>query len=113
MTSVYKILTVEEWEAFEKSGSFEGSATDKKDEFIHLTFEHQYPAILEKFFKGVDQVVLVEIDSRLLAKNALKVEANKPGGEKYPHLYDSIPAKAVTSHAALALPYEERRAFTI
>ncbi|WP_019216600.1 DUF952 domain-containing protein [Legionella tunisiensis] len=113
MTFVYKILTVEEWNAFEESGSFEGSVNDKKDGFIHLTFEHQYPAILEKFFKGINEVVLVEIDSRLLEKDTLKIEANKPGGEKYPHLYSILYMKAVTSHRELSLPEEPRAAFQI
>lgn len=113
MTCVYKILTVDEWIAFEKSGHFDGSANDKKDGFIHLTFENQYPAILEKFFKGIDRVVLVEIDSRLLEKDTLKVEANKPGGEQYPHLYSIMSMKAVSSHTELELPYEPRAIFQI
>jgi uncharacterized protein (DUF952 family) len=104
MPSIYKILTDKEWSDFKESGTFEGSALDKKDKFIHLAFEDQYPAILEKFFNGVEHVILVEIDSKKLAEGTLKIEANKPGGEKYPHLYSTIPFAAVTSHELLDLP---------
>ncbi|MGL5742948.1 MAG: DUF952 domain-containing protein [Legionella sp.] len=108
MTSIYKILTQKEWNDFASNGFFEGSALDKKDQFIHLAFEDQYPALLEKFFKGVDQIVLVEINPTKLPPLKLKIEANKVGGEKYPHLYSTIPASAVVDHEVLDLPLEPR-----
>lgn len=108
---VYKILTPKEWSDFKESGFFEGTELDKKDKFIHLAFEDQYPALLEKFYKGVDQVVLVEIDSKKL--NNLKIEANKPGGTEYPHLYSTIPFAAITSYEVLNLPLEPRSIFSM
>ena len=104
MAIIYKILTPEEWSEFQKRGRFEGSPLDKRDGFIHLALEHQYPAILEKFFKEVDSVVLIKIDHDLLdAGNTLKIESNRVGGEKFPHLYGALHAKAVISHEVLNL----------
>ena len=94
---IYKILTPAEWEAFQQSGNFAGSDLDKKDNFIHAAFNDQYPRLIEKFFKDVRPIVLVKIDATKLEKGILKVEANKPGGEKYPHIYGTIPYSAVIS----------------
>jgi uncharacterized protein (DUF952 family) len=99
MAKIYKILTEQEWNNFKEEGSFQGSLFDKKDGFIHLTFAHQYLAKMAKYFKGINPIYLVTIDPELLdEKNSLKVEANKMGGEKYPHIYGQIPIKAVISY---------------
>ena len=107
MASLYKILTVQEWNDFQtKGGSFDGSIMDKRDGFIHLTFAYQSSAIIEKFFKGEHTVVLVHIDSdKLGSENPVKVEANRPGGEKYPHLYGVIPSMAIESHDTIELAH--------
>ena len=96
--NVYKILTLKEWESFQNNGCFEGSDMDKKDEFIHAAFEDQCSKIIKKFFKGIKPLFLLELDISLLAKGCLKIEANKQGGEKYPHLYGDFPLSAVISY---------------
>lgn len=103
MASIYKILTEKEWSDFKNNGFFSGTKLDQKDKFIHLAFKHQYPALIEKFFKDARQVVIIEIDPQKLNKGDLKIEANKPGGEKYPHLYNAIPFAAVSSYEVLDL----------
>ena len=95
---IYKILTPKEWDDFKESGNFTGSALDIKDGFIHAAFNDQYPRLLNKFFEGIRPVVLVSIDVSLLQQGSLIVEANKKGGEKYPHVYDAIPHTAVIAY---------------
>lgn len=94
---IYKILTPAEWDAFQQSGHFTGSTLDKKDQFIHAAYNDQYPRLIKKYFKDVRTVVLVKIDATKLEKGILKVETNKPGGEKYPHIYGPIPYTAVVA----------------
>lgn len=98
---IYKILTPKEWQDFQNNGYFKGSQLDQKDGFIHAAFENQYLAIIDKFFEDVRPLVLLKIDSKLLAKDCLKIEANKLGGNKYPHLYGEIPFNAVVSYEIL------------
>jgi uncharacterized protein (DUF952 family) len=90
MTTIYKILTPHEWEAFQKNGIFEGSAMDLKDGFIHCALDSQYKAIKEKYFKDQRPLVLVEIDTQKLETGSLKIEANRKGGTEYPHLYSAL-----------------------
>lgn len=94
---LYKILTPCEWTDFQKSGSFKGSPLDQKDGFIHAALESQYSKIMEKFFKGVRPIVLIKIDATRLPQARIKIEANKPGGDTFPHIYGTIPLEAVVS----------------
>ena len=98
---LFKILTPEEWHQFQQDKVFKGSPLDLKDGFIHIAFAEQYPQILAKFFKDRRPVILLKIDAKLLKPGALKVESNKPGGEKFPHIYGEIPFAAVISHEVL------------
>jgi uncharacterized protein (DUF952 family)/uncharacterized SAM-binding protein YcdF (DUF218 family) len=102
MNQIYKILTREEWQKFQKEGVFYGSSLDLKDGFMHCALEDQYPKIREKFLKNQSPVILLSIDPKKLPEGALKIEANKPGGTEYPHLYGSLPLDAVISWKAIS-----------
>lgn len=101
MDNIYKILTPEQWEDFQRKGSFTGSPLDQKDGFIHAATEDQYPRILDKFFGSIRPLVLLKLDPKVLQPDALKIETNKPGGGKYPHIYGKIPLAAVVSHEVI------------
>lgn len=98
---LYKILTPDEWDKFQQDKVFKGSALDVKSGFIHIAFVDQYPPILEKFFKDQRPLILVKVNAKLLKPGTLKIEPNKPGGEKFPHIYGEIPLEAVISHEVL------------
>jgi len=98
---LFKILTPEEWEKFQQDRVFRGSTLDLKDGFIHMSYAEQYPQILKKFFKDRRPLILVKLNAKLLKPGALKVESNRPGGDKYPHIYGEIPFEAVLSHEVL------------
>ncbi len=102
MGNIFKILTPSEWEAFKHDGSFRGSPMDLKDGFIHASLDDQKERILQKFFKGIRPVVMIEINPKLLTEGSLKIEANKPGGDQYPHIYRQIPLTAVIGHRVIA-----------
>lgn len=101
MSKLYKILTIKEWENFQREGNFSGSPLDKQDGFIHASTEDQYKRTIDKFFKDIRPLILVEIDPKLLPSNTLRFEANKPGGDKYPHIYGNIPLTAIITHKAI------------
>lgn len=92
---IYKILLPSEWEQFQKNKVFTGSTFDKESGFIHCSTHEQISRILNKFFSATRPVYLLTIEKGKLLEAKLVFEANKPGGEEYPHLYGSIPLAAV------------------
>lgn len=92
---LYKILTVQQWQKFRANKIFDGSELDIKDGFIHLSFKEQIDGIRQKFFTEVLQIVLVSLDNAKLDSSLLKVEANKPNGNKYPHYYGQLSLEMV------------------
>lgn len=90
---LYKILTLSEWEAFQKERIFKGSELDLKDGFIHTSTETQYLQTLAKFFKPTDTVYIVKLDTSKLKHYKIKLEPSRPNkqaGELYYHIYDTI-----------------------
>lgn len=88
--TLYKILTTQQWQEFQTKQTFAGSEMDIQDGFIHLSFANQINGIRQKFFKEKAELVLISIDCSKLNKEFLKIEANKPGGNKYPHYYGNL-----------------------
>ena len=91
MTLVFKICSAPEWSRALAAGSFEGSAADNAEGFIHLSAAHQLRETLARHFKGRDNLVLVAFDAGELA--GLRWESSR-GGDLFPHAYASLPAAA-------------------
>lgn len=77
-----------EWEAAVSTSTYEGSADDLRDGFIHLSTADQLHGTLEKHFSGRKNLVLVcfcesEID------DDLKWEPSR-GGALFPHYYGGL-----------------------
>lgn len=95
---VYKLLTPEQWQAFQRSGEFRGSADDERDGFIHLSLLHQARSTWEKHFGARDDVVVVSLTTRLMG-NELKLEISR-GGDSFPHLYRALKLEEVMGTAS-------------
>lgn len=83
-SKIFKIFNPLQWEDFKITGVFHGNDLDINDGFIHLSFADQWQDIWHKFFNKAE-VYLVQLCN--LDSQFLKIEANKPGGTKYPHYY--------------------------
>ena len=95
-TTIYKILTIEEWTEFQNKCIFDGNPLDHQDGYIHMSYYEQVDKTVQKFFSGREsEIRLVHIDPTLLFENELRPERNKPGGDIYPHIYGTIPINAV------------------
>lgn len=92
--ALFKILTPEQWETFQKEKVFQGSELDQKDDFIHLSLPHQWNKTWQKFFNNAE-CYLIEINQAQLKPDLLKIEANRPGAEQYPHYYGNLMLDAV------------------
>lgn len=91
---LYKIVSVEQWEASQCENQVVISSMDI--EFIHLAMEEQVSHVAEKFWTNQDHVIL-KIDPKKLI-GCLVYETN-PGGKTYfYHLYEgTIPLDAIVS----------------
>jgi uncharacterized protein (DUF952 family) len=69
--------------------------------FIHLSFAHQVKPVADAIYRGMTDLVLVELDPERLDA-PVKVES------LFPHLYGEMPLEAVT----LVRPYRPRPAGT-
>lgn len=95
MTTVYKIVAADLWQAAEDSGVFTGAGIDLNDGFIHLSTGAQARRTARLYFKGQDNLVLVAVDGARLGA-ALKYEHSRDG-DPFPHLYGPLPLTAVQS----------------
>jgi uncharacterized protein (DUF952 family) len=93
MRILYKIISATQWREAVARGSFQGSAVDLKDGFIHLSTSHQMRETAARHFAGQDGLLLVGFREEDLAN--LRWEPSR-GGDLFPHVYGAIdPALAV------------------
>lgn len=93
MKRLYHITSKEEADAAKRAGFYEPSAFAREG-FIHCSYAHQVSAVANRIFKGRNDLVLLEIDPRLL--DCRIVDENLEGGsELYPHIYGSLQMSAV------------------
>ncbi|MBU3676978.1 MAG: DUF952 domain-containing protein [Chitinophagaceae bacterium] len=100
-TSIFKIVTSQEWEIAKNTGFFEGSELDQKDGYIHCSTAEQAPETKDKFFKDMKDLVLLTVDVNQVQKN-IKWEESPASGKVYPHIYGILPLSAITKEEKLA-----------
>ena len=101
MTTVYKIVAADLWQAAEANGVFAGAGIDLNDGFIHLSTGAQARRTAQLYFAGQANLVLVAADAASLG-DALKYEPSRDG-DLFPHLYGPLPLTAVLSVRPLRL----------
>jgi uncharacterized protein (DUF952 family) len=70
--------------------------------FIHCCWAGQLPGVLERYFRGEGNVLLLMLDASALAP-WLKEEDSTGRGEAFPHCYGVIPLAAVIQCQPLAI----------
>lgn len=102
----YKIIMPDTYSPNDQKNCIQLSPLDKESGFMHISLGSQVLNTLSKFFKNSPRVLLVELDETILEKNDthMRLEENKPGGEKYPHFYgmQAIPCAAVRNVITVA-----------
>ena len=93
-TSVYKVLTLQEWEGASKTGLVI-TDLDQKDGFIHLSSASQLNATLALYFSQEEQVVLLQIKESEIAKD-LTYEISEKRGGQFAHLYGELSTKKIS-----------------
>jgi uncharacterized protein (DUF952 family) len=91
---VYKITSSRPWQEAIECGNFTGSADDLRDGHIHLSAGHQLAATANKYFAGVEDLILVAFEAAALG--APLVWETSRGGDLFPHYYGALPVAAAT-----------------
>jgi uncharacterized protein (DUF952 family) len=99
--TVFKLVDRASWQAAAPSGSFDGSAADVRDGFIHFSTAEQVRETAARHFAGQSDLLLVAVAAEALG-DALKWEPSR-GGALFPHLYAPLPRGAVRWVADVAL----------
>ncbi len=89
---IYHIVLPETWEIFKDKDMYEAESLSTEG-FIHCSFANQLEQVLKRYYSGVDEVVILEIESEKLPSKLV----NEPStnDEIYPHIYGKINRDAV------------------
>lgn len=97
---LYHVATVEDWEA--------RSATDYRpaglagDGFVHCSSADQLPGVLDRYYRGRDDLVLLTIDPGGLTADVVW-EDTTGRGERFPHVYGPLALAAVVGTEPLSV----------
>lgn len=107
--TVYRLLSVSDWQQARQAGTFTGTAHDQRDGFIHFSTAAQVAETAAKHYAARADLLLIGVDVAALGA-ALRWEPSR-GGALFPHLYGALPVEAVTSVAPLAVTTDGRHLF--
>ena len=100
MERLFHIARIADWEQAGRDGAYRVSSLGKHldDEgFIHLSFAHQVKGVADAFYRGMIDLVLLELDPERLGAPVV-IESG------FPHLYGEIDPHALK----LASPFRPR-----
>lgn len=98
---IFHIATLADWEQAQRAGAYTTSTrgvTLAEEGFIHASREDQWEGVRAAFYADVTEpLVLLEIDTELLAVPVVE-EPPAPGvDETFPHVYGAIAPGAVVA----------------
>lgn len=97
---IYKIIDKQEWYTAKKNKKYLGSKKDIEDGFIHFSEQEQIKNTLDKYFKGVPNLLLLKVKTINL-EHLLWEQASD--GNMFPHLYSSLNISDVVDELEIVL----------
>ncbi|TAF90999.1 MAG: chorismate synthase, partial [Bacteroidetes bacterium] len=90
---VYHIVSKSVWEtaSLQETYTPEGFASEG---FIHLCEKHQVAGVIQRYYVGVNDLLLLHIDAAHIAEH-LRYEQSPTLYDWFPHLYNALPISAV------------------
>lgn len=89
---IYHIVLPEVWERFKGRPSYQPDSLTTEG-FIHCSYPSQLEAVLKRYYRGVEKVLILKIDTeKLLSKLVKEASTNN---EVYPHIYGRLNHNAV------------------
>ncbi|NOT46150.1 MAG: DUF952 domain-containing protein [Acidobacteria bacterium] len=90
---IYHIVLPEVWAAA-KDKTFYEAASLAAEGFIHCSYADQLDGVVERYYSGMEKVVILTIDANKLTSPL--VSEPSTNNEAYPHIYGPINTDAVT-----------------
>ena len=97
---IYHIVLPEVWEKFKDEKFYEADSLASEG-FIHCSFADQLEAVLQRYYKGAEQVLILTIDTEKLTSKLVKEPSTN--NEIYPHIYGQINLDSVISQQLSAI----------
>ena len=94
---LYHIVSEKEWQEARPAGIYRPSSLDT-DGFIHCCTLQQVPGVGERYYKGVQGLLILSIDTRRLTVEC-RYEDSHGDGDLFPHLYGPLPVEAVVKES--------------
>jgi uncharacterized protein (DUF952 family) len=90
---IYHVTTKSEWDKALANGKYEAPSLHIEG-FIHLSKKDQVSGVLDRYYKGMNDLVLLHVDETLL-KAELKYELSPSVNQEFPHLFGALNVDAV------------------
>ena len=89
---IYHVVLPEVWERFKDRPSYAPESLTSEG-FIHCSYPGQLEAVLKRYYRGVEKVLILKIDTEKLYAKLVKEPSTN--NEMYPHLYGRLNHNAV------------------
>jgi uncharacterized protein (DUF952 family) len=89
---IYHIATSEDWVLHRNSATYQPEGYSK-DGFIHCSSQEQVPGVLQRYYAGVKNLILLHIDETKLSSDLKYEEATNK--ELFPHVFGPIKKEAI------------------
>ncbi|TAF63314.1 MAG: DUF952 domain-containing protein [Cytophagales bacterium] len=99
---IYHITTPEIWKVYANEEQYEASSL-KEEGFIHCSTEVQIKPVLERYFMAIPEICILYLNEAILG-DTLRYEPST-NDEIYPHIYGSIPKKAIERVVYIKQPF--------
>lgn len=109
MRVIYHLARAAEWRAAKRSGTYDGTADDRRDGFLHFSTAEQVAESAARHRPGEADIVLLAVGAEGLGE-ALRWEPSR-GGALFPHLYGALPLSSVIWAKPLPLGDDGRHRF--
>lgn len=97
---IYHLALTSDWKNAQASGSYTMSTRDvtlEQEGFIHCSLPHQLARIANTYYKDLDALTMLHIDTKRLTAEVKFERSGLTTTDKYPHVYGAIPVSAVTA----------------
>ncbi|GAB2571327.1 DUF952 domain-containing protein [Spirosoma areae] len=94
MNLLYHIVPASDWVEQEKKSTYTAASLGSEG-FIHLSEKEQVAGVLDRYYQGITNLLILHIDSTRLA-HELRYEASATN-ELFPHLYGPLNKEAVVN----------------
>ncbi|HTH52263.1 MAG TPA: DUF952 domain-containing protein [Pyrinomonadaceae bacterium] len=90
---IYHIVLADDWAAWDTD--LYRARSLEVEGFIHCSFENQLDSVIDRYYKGASEIVVLEIETDALMSRTV----NEPStaNEIYPHIYGPVNRDAIVS----------------